>query len=282
MRLTELANRFGTDKGTVSLAGHGYTLVYEILFDPLREGPIRLLEIGLCAGGPEVGGDPGRQVLDAPSVRMWHEYFPRGRIYGLDISDFSRFESDWFEFMRADCGDPGQLEEIAGRGIVFDIIIDDGSHASFHQQLTLCKMFPCLRSGGIYAIEDLNWQPEQYERALPAVPKTAALLADYLGTGSFSRRSAAQIGDWDGWARDVANVMLFDDDQLAAMRQHFNRSSGDRPQTPHYVDAPLTRRILSRGHARRIVEAVIGLARAARGDTPPFHTRTKLAIIQKQ
>ena len=151
--LTVIANRYGTDKGSVAKAGHAYTLVYDLLFRPLRDNPVNLLEIGLLAGGPEVAvGAADRAVTDIPSVRMWREYFPNAHIYGLDISDFSSFQTDLFTFFRADCGNASELAKVANSGVQFDIIIDDGSHASYHQQLTLRSLFPALKSGGIYAI----------------------------------------------------------------------------------------------------------------------------------
>lgn len=81
LSLTALANKFGTDKGTTTLDGHAYTLVYEALFENQRDNPINLLEIGLSIGGPELGNDANRKVTDAPSVQMWHEYFPNAHIY---------------------------------------------------------------------------------------------------------------------------------------------------------------------------------------------------------
>src|SRR5215510_3641676 len=44
--LTQLADRFGSDKGTC-LSAHLYTRVYEKFFNDLRHRPICLLEIGL-------------------------------------------------------------------------------------------------------------------------------------------------------------------------------------------------------------------------------------------
>jgi hypothetical protein len=38
--------------------------------------------------------------------------------------------------------------------LLFDVIIDDASHASHHQQIMLSKMFYQLKSGGYYFIED--------------------------------------------------------------------------------------------------------------------------------
>jgi hypothetical protein len=252
--LTEIANRCGTDKGAIHGTGHAYTLVYEQLFHALRERPVNLLEIGLSAGGPEVpGGTAERAVTDAPSIRMWREYFPKAHIYGLDISDFKRFETDWFTFFRADCGNERELRRVADSGVEFDIIIDDGSHASYHQQLALKVLFPMLKPGGIYAIEDLNWQPRRYEAELPPTPKTT----DYLRNG------------YDH------PVVFYDEDQLMTMRRAFNRKAGLSPMKPHYID-----RFSTHGYVRGIQEAVVRGLRAVAGISSRPE-RVKLAIIQK-
>src|SRR5690349_9455306 len=170
--LADIANRCGTDKGTVPQQGHAYAIIYNDLFRPLRDKPIRLLEIGLSIGGPEFGASKDREVSNIPSIRMWHEAFPRAHLYGLDICDFYKFETDWFTFIQADTGDADALAKIRALGVEFDIIVDDGSHASYHQQLAFDILYPLLKAGGFYIIEDLNWQPPHYEQSLPARQKT--------------------------------------------------------------------------------------------------------------
>ena len=66
--LTELANKYNTDKGT-TYGGehvHGYTVVYENYLSKWRNSPIRLLEIGVCLEVSQTGG--------GESVYMWQEY----------------------------------------------------------------------------------------------------------------------------------------------------------------------------------------------------------------
>ncbi len=179
--LSDIADRHGSDKGS---AKHRYTELYHLLFLPLRDRPIRLLEMGLQIGGPEHGKPAGRQTTDLPSVRMWLEYFPRAEIVGLDVSDFGWFRDPRFRFIRCDMEMRDDIAAAAASAGEFDIIIDDASHASHHQQTGFLEFWPRLRRGGIYIIEDLGWQPEAYERV--GFTKTAELWQSYLSDRAFS------------------------------------------------------------------------------------------------
>ncbi len=194
--LTVLANKYGSDKGTTVGNAHHYTLFYETLLAPRRASIKRMLEIGLLRNGPEVGASADRETGDLPSVRMWMDYFPNAIIHGFDISDFSFFQDPRFVFTRGDAGDGGHLDRIVQSGEIFDFIIDDGSHASFHQQLTFMKMFPHLAPGGIYIIEDLDWQPEAYEASLPYTLRTADVVQYWFRMGRFP--------DLPGWLEPFA------------------------------------------------------------------------------
>ena len=66
MNLTDLADRYGSDKGTIK---HRYTELYHMLFNPFRHRKINFLEMGLLIGGPEHGVSAGRETRDLPSVR---------------------------------------------------------------------------------------------------------------------------------------------------------------------------------------------------------------------
>jgi hypothetical protein len=181
MNLTELANRYGSDKGTQAHSRHRYTYIYDLLFSPLRHEPIAFAEIGLAIGGPEfVDRSADREVKSSPSVSMWLEYFSRASIFGFDISDFSHLEQPRFRFIRGDSGSESDLQRFASAAPSFDIVIDDGSHASYHQQLALKALWPKIAPGGLYIIEDLHWQSPRYEKSLPSVPETAAFLSAYF------------------------------------------------------------------------------------------------------
>ncbi len=180
--LAQLAQKYGSDKGFHVLNAHGYTRVYESLLASVREQPVRLLEIGLLHPALHAQARVQGQAFDAaPSLSMWAEYLPQAQILGLDIEDFSAIQHPRIRTVRAD---QGRAEDLVSAlaphvGAGFDVIIDDGSHASHHQQITLGALWPMLKVGGVYIIEDLHYQPAALE--LPGLIKTRSLL-DLLRT----------------------------------------------------------------------------------------------------
>jgi len=192
--LDELFNFYQTDKGSEHASKHNYSFVYDKFLSPYQNRKINLLEMGLCVGGPEWGGiEKGisRQTTNIPSINAWLEYFPLANIYGFDISDFSQLETERFRFIRGDMGKEDDLRKLLTLVDSFDIIIDDGSHASYHQQLSFLTLFPALNSGGVYIIEDVNWQPPDYENTLPRSPTTLDLFCGFLKTGKLNRYSSS-------------------------------------------------------------------------------------------
>lgn len=186
INLTDLADRYGSDKGSTK---HRYTELYHMLFNPYRQRKITFLEMGLLVGGPEVGADADRETGDLPSIRMWLEYFPKADIHGLDVSDFSWFKDERFTFHRCDMDDRAEITRAIDAMPAPDIVIDDASHASHHQQNAFLEIFPRLKSGGLYVIEDLRWQPDTYEKR--GITKTAALFRSFIDDRRFSHSDAA-------------------------------------------------------------------------------------------
>jgi hypothetical protein len=161
--LTAIANKYGTDKGTEgpvnAWRSHNYTDVYEAYLWPFRHEEIRILEVGLGVqgGGWDAQIAQGKNTGGGASIKMWAEYFPRARIFGIDINPASHLDTDRITTFVADQGSPGQLRKVieATGSEDFDIIIDDGSHRADHQQITLGVLFDHVRVDGMYFIEDL-------------------------------------------------------------------------------------------------------------------------------
>lgn len=224
---TSLANDEDTDKGTQAGAAHGYSLVYDALFAPLRQLPrTDILEMGLAIGGPELDGNIDRKVTSSPSVNAWLEYFEAPNVVGFDISDFSSVQHENFTFVRGDSGKRHDLEQLRALERSFDIIIDDASHASYHQQLALAVLFDTLKPGGFYIIEDLSWQPAKMERELPSVPLTSKLLSELLLNGRCPTSAALSDEEARRIERDTASVWLFDESYLNANGDSFNLRNG--------------------------------------------------------
>jgi hypothetical protein len=164
--LTQLANKYGSDKGNRAFGRHYYTRIYHQLCAHLRHRQIALLEIGL-----QHPSDTRHAA--SPSLRMWREYFTYGRLIGFDINDFSSVSLSNCRILQGDMSSRKDLSQLFAHG-PFDIVIDDASHASAHQQIALACLFPHVTPGGFYFIEDLHWQPSTLERA--NVPQTRTLL----------------------------------------------------------------------------------------------------------
>lgn len=218
--LAELADHHGSDKGFNVLNAHGYTRVYESILRNARQRPLRLLEIGLLH--PALHGQQRNAAggfSQAPSLQMWAEYLPNAQIFGLDIEDFSSFVHPRAVALQADQGDRASLARAvnAAGKLGFDVIIDDGSHASHHQQISLGVLFAHLNSGGVYIVEDLHYQPAALE--VPGLIKTRTLLqclqsrqVDGLASMlqvdelAYLHHHVAQISFFDSLDRDRANV----------------------------------------------------------------------------
>lgn len=202
--LSDLADRFGSDKGPKK---HRYTELYELLFRPFRGSDVTFLEMGLLIGGPEHGVDAGRVTRDLPSVRMWLEYFSRAHIVGLDISDFSWFEHPRFQFVQCDMDVRSEIARAATRIGPVDIVIDDASHASHHQQNAFLELFPSLASGGLYVIEDLRWQPKTFER--DGITKSASLFRGFSESREFHHEDPATEAEFRALAPQISGCFVF-------------------------------------------------------------------------
>jgi hypothetical protein len=138
-----LAALYGTDK----FGEHEYTPVYRELMRAARRKPVRLLEIG-------VGGYQG--ALGGESLRMWAAYFRRGRILAIDLYDKTALTGGRVHVFQCSQVDAPKLTALAQEHGPFDFIIDDGSHENAHQIETFRILWPFLKDGGAYFVEDVQ------------------------------------------------------------------------------------------------------------------------------
>lgn len=150
--LDEIAVANQTDMATVFTRTYakpkGYTLHFPKFFEPIRFSPIKFLEIGV--GGGE-------------SIRTWLEYFPKAQVFGVDIvkdtnpwNTVNSGADPRYVFNCADQADPVFWKcFVANHGSDWDVIVDDGGHEARQIQATFSAMWPHMRSGGFYCVEDL-------------------------------------------------------------------------------------------------------------------------------
>ena len=202
---SRLAARFNSDKG---FGRHGYSRIYDTLLAPLRQQPVTVLELGLLQHNVQraIGGTA---FTDAPSLRMLAEYFPKGRIFGFDIQDFSGFRHERCTVFRGDQAERRDLQAfLEAAGVeAFDVIVDDALHASRHQQVSMGVLFERLKPGGLYFVEDLHYQPEGFEA--PTDRLTLDLLED-LRAGRGFKSPVLTADEIDYIERHAARVRIFD------------------------------------------------------------------------
>ncbi len=127
--------------------GHDYLRKYEFFLGRFANEPdYRMMELG---AGPDwnIGA----------SVRMWEEYFSRAdfRLHVVDLKpSASSLANERVTVTVADVGDRELLHRLASAE--YDVILDDASHVWGHQLLAFEMLFPAVRDGGLYIIEDIQ------------------------------------------------------------------------------------------------------------------------------
>ena len=148
-------------------SANGYTDAYDLRLTPLRDQPIRLLEIGVGTVLPNVLSSM-RYVYDAAhpyrpgaSLRAWRDWMPRATIVGGDVQPDCAMQDDRIEVRLFDSTDRAACDAALGEQ-TFDVIIDDGLHTLEANEATLRNLWHRLKPGGWYFIEDVH--PPLYDQ----------------------------------------------------------------------------------------------------------------------
>lgn len=153
--IDQILNHHASDKHSQN----GYGPIYHALFAPLRQRPIRLLEVGIGTVTP--GAHVSMYGHDLPgyrpgaSLRAWRDYFANGDIVGMDVQPDTmiRGEDRIYTILADSTNGMQMMGWPLGQ---FDVIIDDGSHLVEHQLATLGNLYRRVFPGGLYIIEDVN------------------------------------------------------------------------------------------------------------------------------
>lgn len=138
--LDSIGLRTGADKSSIF---HYYTKVYDEYLSKMRHDNICFLEIGIYQGA---------------SVKMWEEYFPNAELHFIDINPgYVEYHSERSQYHFLDQSNKKALISLCNSlERPFEVIIDDGGHTMQQQRVSFETLFPFLKSGGLYIIEDLH------------------------------------------------------------------------------------------------------------------------------
>ena len=124
----------GTDKHGPN---HRYGDAYESLF-PDRSAIQLVMEVG---------------VADGSCLLAWREVFPNATIVGMDIHHSDKAHGERIEFHLGDQRSQTDCERVTGCR-KFDLIIDDATHLLEDTLRTLFYLWPSVKPGGLYVVEE--------------------------------------------------------------------------------------------------------------------------------
>jgi len=173
-----------------------YPKIYEREFSRFRNTPVNLLELGVFKGG---------------SLEIWRKYFGQdASITGVDINpDCAQYVDPQNNVFIGSQADPTFLNSVVDHIGVLDIVLDDGSHVAEHQRTSFDTLFPRLKVGGLYVIEDLHtaywpgFYQGGYRRRGTAIEVAKALVDDMHGWYHGRRNSIAVTSS-------IASVRFYD------------------------------------------------------------------------
>ena len=124
--------------GTDRQSNHSYGDAYDYIF-PDRESIRLVLEVG---------------TSDGAGMRSWRDAFPNALIVGMDVHP-ANIQGERLEFHVGDQRNKAECERAAA-GRQFDVIIEDAYHSTDNTLLTLFWLWPFVKPGGVYIVEE--WQ----------------------------------------------------------------------------------------------------------------------------
>jgi cephalosporin hydroxylase len=92
------------------------------------------------------------------SLRMWFDYLPNSKIIGIDLYEKKDIINERTEFWQGSQTDKHLLKVILSRCADADkrIVIDDASHNNRLTIETFSIIFPLLKGGDLYFVEDVH------------------------------------------------------------------------------------------------------------------------------
>ena len=240
--LEEIAYKYGTDKAKDD---HKFVDLYMSLFDPIRLKVRNVTEIGIASG---------------QSLQMWIDYFSEAHVWGIDHHVHNTVKHQFENNPRASVkiADAYKIDhsyaeqKLHWANGTMDVIIDDARHELVPNQHLLVALWPFVREGGYYIIEDVGppsdkiplardepttWN-EQHMRnpeALKIVQENTAFIVDTtFGHRNFS--AYANVSIW-GLPPFHAQGRLIHNSHLIVLRKRFT-AHPPKPWKQFYGSGP--------------------------------------------
>jgi hypothetical protein len=125
-------------------SGHGYDKVFAHLFGGKTVD--NFLEIGLFLN-----------ELQHTDLNAWTSVFPSANIYGGDKKESQLFNSGKISTHVVDQEVAASFDALkAAFAVEFDVVLDDASHIYANTVTTFEALFPAVKAGGMYLIEDIQ------------------------------------------------------------------------------------------------------------------------------
>ena len=128
------------------VGAHRYGMLYDFIFDAvlMRQGRnLRVLEIGVSLFGEG-------------SLKAYQDMEIVEEVVGIDTEDYTGHLSLGTTFYQYDAYTQEMIDTLKQKHKPFDIIIDDGSHKTEHQEFFLLNYDKVLADGGVLICEDVD------------------------------------------------------------------------------------------------------------------------------
>ena len=164
--LSELCDKYGSDKGEIVKFGHPYPWTphtyadfYSRIFGTYRLHIKKVFECGLGTNTPTIPSNMGITGKPGASLRVWRDYFPNAIVFGADIDQDVLFEEERIKTFYVDQTCPRSINKLWQSVEIddFDLILDDGLH-TFEAGICMFEnSISKLSQNGIYVIEDVGF-----------------------------------------------------------------------------------------------------------------------------
>jgi predicted O-methyltransferase YrrM len=213
--LEQVMYKYGSDK---SHDDHGYTDFYQMIFDPIRHHALNITEVGVSAG---------------QSIQAFYQYFTNSHLYAFDmetpdsLARIVQQRADRVHYQQVNLLQTDDLRSVGLYKESMDVLIEDAMHAPWQQQQFLVKLFPLVKPGGYYIIEDIaytNLQSRDWHENIEALPRGVQDIlhnhdAIFIDTHIGHRA-------WDLWKSRTSNAKdhVVHNSYLLVIRKRYNES----------------------------------------------------------